>query len=272
MFFDQDNKTAAYALLDKIEFSRERYRLGHTMVFFRAGALAILEEKRDDIVLKLLRYLQGQAFQHIKYYRYERRRDQRELLVVCQRNFRKYLSLREWGWYIIIQKTRPMIGQPNPDQELRLLEEKANLTYGAYAEKVNLKTQLLEENKKIEDEKKALLKQIESEQGNLSQYHERQAKCYAQRADLEVQLLEAQERLTQIEKTRNDANNEKKMLEQEAVAIKKDMKELEQTIQKIEQEKINRDQTIRSLNDEIVVQVRNKALLLFYTFFSVLDK
>ncbi len=127
MFFDQDNKTAAYALLDKIEFSRERYRLGHTMVFFRAGALAILEEKRDDIVLKLLRYLQGQAFQHIKYYRYERRRDQRELLVVCQRNFRKYLSLREWGWYIIIQKTRPMIGQPNPDQELRLLEEKANL-------------------------------------------------------------------------------------------------------------------------------------------------
>jgi myosin heavy subunit len=272
LFFDQDNKTAAYALLDKIEFSRERYRLGHTMVFFRAGALAILEEKRDDIVLKLLRYLQGQAFQHIKYYRYERRRDQRELLVVCQRNFRKYLSLREWGWYIIIQKTRPMIGQPNPDQELRLLEEKANLTYGAYAEKVNLKTQLLEENKKIEDEKKALLKQIESEQGNLSQYHERQAKCSAQRADLEVQLLEAQERLTQIEKTRNDANNEKKMLEQEAVAIKKDMKELEQTIQKIEQEKINRDQTIRSLNDEIVVQVRNKALLLFYTFFSVLDK
>ena len=58
------------------------------------------------------------------------------------------------------------------------------------------------------------------------------------------------------------------MLEQEAVAIKKDMKELEQTIQKIEQEKINRDQTIRSLNDEIVVQVRNKALLLFTYFFQ----
>merc|ERR1712170_266184 len=33
-----DNKTGAYALLDKIEFSREKYRLGHTKVFFRAGA------------------------------------------------------------------------------------------------------------------------------------------------------------------------------------------------------------------------------------------
>ena len=35
-----ENKTTVYALLDKISFERERYRLGHTMVFFRAGAMA----------------------------------------------------------------------------------------------------------------------------------------------------------------------------------------------------------------------------------------
>merc|ERR1711990_853271 len=57
-----DNKTAVYALLDKIEFSRDRYRLGHTKVFFRAGALAGLEEARDNIVLKLVRYMQGQCY------------------------------------------------------------------------------------------------------------------------------------------------------------------------------------------------------------------
>merc|ERR1719167_915672 len=39
-----DNKTAVYALMDKIAFDRERYRLGHTLVFFRAGALANLQE------------------------------------------------------------------------------------------------------------------------------------------------------------------------------------------------------------------------------------
>merc|ERR1719284_750825 len=61
-----DNKTAVYALLDKIEFSRERYRLGHTKVFFRAGALAGLEEARDEIVLKLVRYMQGQCYGHIR--------------------------------------------------------------------------------------------------------------------------------------------------------------------------------------------------------------
>ena len=44
------------------------------------------------------------------------------------------------------------------------------------------------------------------------------------------------------------------MLEQETVAIKKDIEELEIAIQKIEQEKTNRDHTIRALNDEIVAQ------------------
>merc|ERR1712240_830142 len=146
-----DNKTAVYALMDKIEFPRERYRLGHTLVFFRAGALAFLEEKRDDIVLKLLRMMQGQAYKYIKTKLFEKKRDQRELIKVCQRNFRKYMALRDWGWFVIIQKTRPLIGMPNPEEELRLLEEKANATYGVYKEKIDTKAKLLEENQAIED-------------------------------------------------------------------------------------------------------------------------
>ena len=45
-----DNKTGVFLLMDKIEFSRNKYRLGHTKVFFRAGVLAALEEARDDVV------------------------------------------------------------------------------------------------------------------------------------------------------------------------------------------------------------------------------
>merc|ERR1712213_9492 len=117
-----DNKTGAYALMDKIEFSREKYRLGHTKVFFRAGALAALEEARDEIVLKLVRWLQGQCYGHIRRKDFRKRQDQRELMTVCQRNFRKFMNLRNWGWFIIIQKTKPLIGQSNPEDELRQLE------------------------------------------------------------------------------------------------------------------------------------------------------
>merc|ERR1711970_1321332 len=249
-----DNKTAVYALMDKIQFSRERYRLGHTLVFFRAGALAFLEENRDDIVLKLLRMLQGQIYKHIKSKTYEKKRDQRELIKVCQRNFRKYMALREWGWFVIIQKTRPLIGLPNPEEDLRLLEEKANATYGVYKEKLDTKEKLLAENQVIEEEKKALLKQIESEQGNVSQYHEKQAKISAQRADLEIELATSQDNLAKAEQARIQATNDKKDLEQESVVIKKDIADVEIIIQKLEQEKTNRDHTIKSLNDEITNQ------------------
>merc|ERR1711936_1567822 len=134
-----DNKTAVYALLDKIEFSRDRYRLGHTKVFFRAGALAGLEEARDNIVLKLVRYMQGQCYSHLKMKVYQRKYDQRELMKVIQRNFRKFQTLRSWGWFIIIQKTRPLIGQINLEEELRILEEKAKDGYGKYKEQLDTK-------------------------------------------------------------------------------------------------------------------------------------
>merc|ERR1719346_130609 len=247
-------ETATYALMDKINFDRQRYRLGHTLVFFRAGALAGLEEARDDLVIKWVRLIQGEVFKRIRGDVYAKKRDQRELIKVAQRNFRKYMALREWGWFVIIQRTRPLIGQPNPEEELRLLEEQANAVYGKYDEQVKTKARLLEENEVIKEEKKELMATLEKEQGNLSIYHEKQAQCTAAIGDLEKKLLESQEKLAQREADRQQATQDKKVLEQEVVAVKKDIDDINVAIQKLEQEKTNRDHTIKTLNDEIANQ------------------
>merc|ERR1719225_765260 len=249
-----DNKTGVYALMDKIDFSRDRYRLGHTKVFFRAGALAGLEEARDEIVLKLVRWLQGEIFANVAKKNFAKKRDQRELMKVVQRNFRKFMSLRNWGWFVIIQKTRPLIGQINLEEELRLLEEKAKDAYGAYEEQLNTKARLEEDIVTIKVEREALVKQIESEQGNLSQYHDKQAKMNSQKDAAEKALVVAGEKLTAMEANRQQATVDKKELEQGNVVIKKDIEDLELAIQKLEQEKTNRDHQIRSLNDEIANQ------------------
>merc|ERR1719384_1679204 len=122
--------------------------------------------------------------------------------------------MREWGWFVIIQRTRPMIGRPNPEEELRLLEEQANATWGVYKDKLDTKARLLDENEAIKEEKKALMAQLEKEQGNLSVYHEKQAKASAQIVDLEGQLVAAQDKLAQREQARQDATADKKVLEQ----------------------------------------------------------
>jgi len=90
-------------------------------------------------------------------------------MLVIQRNFRKYQTLRNWGWFILIQKTKPLIGQVNIEEELRLLEEKATAAYGAYKDQLDTKERLLQESEQLKEEKKALMTQLESEQGNVGE-------------------------------------------------------------------------------------------------------
>ena len=66
--------------MDKNSFDRERYRLGHTLVFFRAGALGFLEEirlaaisssvsnksLRDELVIKWVRKIQGEVLKRVR--------------------------------------------------------------------------------------------------------------------------------------------------------------------------------------------------------------
>ena len=250
----QDNKTAVYALMDKINFDRQRYRLGHTLVFFRAGSLAGLEEGRDEIVLKLVRYFQGEALKRIRGVAFAKRRDQRELIKVCQRQFRRYIQLRNWGWFVVIQKTRPMIGQPNPQEELRLLEEKCNATYGAYEEAINVTKQLEEDNIKIKEETAALNAELASKSGDLAVYQQRQAAALERKAKAEEDLANNQQRLAREEAERIELQNEKKNMEGGVGNKKKEVDEARMMLQKVENDKNSRDHTMKGLNDEIAEQ------------------
>merc|ERR1719268_382511 len=242
-----DNKTAVYALMDKINFDRERYRLGHTLVFFRAGALAGLEEARDMLVIKWIRFMQGEVFKRIRSRVYEKKRDQRELIKVAQRNFRKYLAMRDWGWFTIIQKTRGLIGLPNPEEELRLLEEKANATYGEYKAALDTTANLESQLGDLKDEIAAMSKQLSEEQGNISVYTDRQAKALEIKNETEIELAAAQKVLAAEEASRVELAAQVKAHSGSIGAVKKDIEE-------VEQEKANRDHTIKVLQDEIAEQ------------------
>merc|ERR1719295_1244337 len=249
-----DNKTAVYALMDKISFDRERYRLGHTLVFFRAGALAGLEEKRDELVIKWIRMIQGEVYKRIRGRVFEKKRDQRDLIKVAQRNFRKFLAMRDWGWFIIIQKTRGLIGLPNPEEELRLLEEKANATYGEYQAALATTANLESQMGNLKDEIAAMSKQLAEEQGSISVYTDRQAKATQLKTETEMELAKQQKVLASEEQSRVQLAAEVKAHSGSISAVKKDIEDVELAILKVEQEKANRDHTIKVLQDEIAEQ------------------
>ena len=100
-------------------------------------------------------------------------------------------------------------------------------TWGKYDEQLKTKDRLLEENEVIKVEKKQLMAQLEKEQGNMSQYHDKQAKATAAIAALEVELANTQDALVQKEQARQEATADKKLLEQEVVAVKKDIDDVD---------------------------------------------
>merc|ERR1712036_174878 len=57
----KNDKGAATAVFDAIKMDKEKFRLGHTKVFFRAGQLGFMEEVREDKIGSVLPMLQAQA-------------------------------------------------------------------------------------------------------------------------------------------------------------------------------------------------------------------
>merc|ERR1719435_591394 len=249
-----DNKTAVWALMDGIPFDRERYRLGHTMVFFRAGSLGALEEARDKLVIMWVRKIQGEVLKRVRGAVYKKKYDQRELIKVAQRNFRKYLNSRDWGWFVVIQKTRATIGLPNPEEELRELEEKANAKYGAYKDALDVTKELEGSMDGLKSDIDAMGKQLAAEQGNISVYTDRQAKAVAQKAATEAELKTQQVVLSKEEASRIALAAEVKAHSGSIGVVKKEIEDIELAISKVELEKGNRDHTIKVLQDEIAEQ------------------
>merc|ERR1712076_74875 len=249
-----DNKVAVTALMDGIPFDRERYRLGHTLVFFRAGALGGLEEERDKLVIKWVRLIQGEVLKRIRTRVYQKKFDQRELIKVAQRQFRKYLASRDWGWFVVIQKTRATLGQPNPEAELAALEEKANASWGAYKAALDVTAELNGSLDGLKGEIEAMGKQLAEEQGNVSVYTDRQTKATTLKAATEAELKERQAELSEEESSRVALAAEVKAHSGSIGVVKKEIEDIELAIAKVELEKGNRDHTIKVLQDEVAEQ------------------
>jgi myosin heavy subunit len=106
-FFDATKATSA--ILKEISLSEDLYRLGSTKVFFKAGVLGQLEDLRDLAVSRIISMLQGQIRAYILKKQYKLMLDQRVAMSVLQRNIKKYLSLRNWPWWKLYTKVKPLL-------------------------------------------------------------------------------------------------------------------------------------------------------------------
>jgi myosin heavy chain 6/7 len=251
---EKDDKKMATSCFEHIGLEADRYRVGHTKVFFRAGTLGFLEEIRDEKVGKIMTWMQAVARTFLGRKEFKKLQDQRVALQVVQRNFRTYVQMKKWVWFDIMQKLKPLIASSKIGDELKKLEEKAAKLEAATLNEQKLRAEFLEKEKAAAAERDEVQKMLEEERGKGGDYGLRLTKLQTQKEDLEQQIQEAQEKLVREEEARTKLFAEKKKLEQELQGLKKDLEDLDLSVSKVEGDKNTRDHQIRTLNDEIARQ------------------
>ncbi len=104
-----DPKLASAAVLEHIELEADAYRVGLTKVLFRAGILGTLEERRDEIIVRILTLLQSQIRRFLLRKNIKVMLAQKAALNVIQRNVKAYNSLRNWGWFRLMGNVKPLL-------------------------------------------------------------------------------------------------------------------------------------------------------------------
>merc|ERR1712212_153327 len=246
-----EEKKCAMEVLDSIGLDREKYRLGNTKVFFRAGVLGELEEIRDDRIQKLIGWLQAWFRGYISRRAYKKLQEQRVALIVVQRNLKKYLQMRTWPWYGLWQKVKPHLNVSRVEDELQALEEKGDKAIAEYEKEVVLRQELEKKNQLLLNEVTELRNACDAATGGASDFMEKMNKLQGQKQELENQFNELNKRLQEEEEARNKLFQNKKKSDQEVVGLKKDIEDIELQLQKSETDKNTKEQQIRTLTDEI---------------------
>merc|ERR1719385_254779 len=94
----KNDKAAAQAVMDIVKLDKEKFRLGHTLVFFRAGIGGWMEEQRENKIGSVLAWLQAGARGKTARMQFKKLQDQKMALYACQRAIRSYMMAKTWLW------------------------------------------------------------------------------------------------------------------------------------------------------------------------------
>ncbi|XP_004705615.1 myosin-16 [Echinops telfairi] len=246
-----DNKKASELLLGSIDLDVNEYKIGHTKVFFRAGILAKLEDMRDDRLAKIMTMLQCRLRGFLMRIEFKKMLERRIGLKVIQRNVRKFLQLRFWGWWKLYNKVKPLLNVARQEEEMKAKEEELRNAMSKTQELINKVKELEEKTATLSQEKNDLTIQLQAEQENLMDAEERLTQMMKTKMELEGQIADMRERLEEEEGTAASLSASKRRIEGELSDLKRDLEGLETTLAKTEKEKQALDHKVRTLTADL---------------------
>merc|ERR1712156_501020 len=245
------DKDAAAGVFKAIALDPEKFRLGHTKVFFRAGILGYMEEVREDRIGEVLSWLQAQARGKASRLIFKKLQDQKLALYCLQRTIRNYYIGKTWLWWQLWLAIKPNLKCTKFAQYKAEYEEKIAIA-DAHMDKA------LADRKKVEAVNATLLGQkseivlaLQSGGSVVQDLIDKTNRVEAMAADVQKSLDEVNNRIAG-EKAQMDAIGQaQSKIGATKAALGEEIGALEAKLAAAEQDRADKDAQIRSMKEEI---------------------
>merc|ERR1719414_694639 len=250
----KNDKAAAGAVMDIVKMDKEKYRLGHTKVFFRAGQLGKMEEIREDKIGGVLSWLQSGARGKASRMKFKKLQDQKLALYACQRAIRAMMMAKTWLWMQIWLAIKPNLKCTQFGKYKKEYEDKIAVAEANIDKAVTECNAVIDVHTKLSAEKSELVLALQSGGSAVQEIIDKTTRLENARNDLQKQVDQTNQRIKGEDDTINGIEMAGQKVTAEAVRLRQEIKDLESTIEKCEDDKMTKDSQIRTLRDEIAHQ------------------
>merc|ERR1712021_283094 len=248
------DKDAAGAVMKVIALDPEKFRLGHTKIFFRAGILGYMEEFREDRIGAVLSWLQAQARGKASRLVFKKLQDQKLSLYCLQRTIRNYYIGQTWPWWQLWLAIKPNLkctkfAQYKAEYEEKIAIADANMDKVS-AECAKVKTVY----DRICNEKNELVLALQSGGSAVQDIIDKTNRIEGMANDLKKQLDETNARIRGEEDAIANLDAQSNKVKGDADKLTASIKTLESGLEAAEEDKTTKDNQIRALKEEIAHQ------------------
>uniref|UniRef100_A0A8C5C3A0 Myosin-9 n=1 Tax=Gadus morhua TaxID=8049 RepID=A0A8C5C3A0_GADMO len=230
-----DGKQACVLMIKALELDPNLYRIGQSKVFFRAGVLAHLEEERDIKVTDVIINFQAWCRGYVARKAFTKRQQQLTAMKVIQRNCVAYLKLRNWQWWRLFTKVKPLLQVSRQEEEMLAKDEE------------------LEQVKQRQLEKQALQEQLQAEIELCAEAEEMRSRLAARKTELEDILHDLESRLEEEEERVTQMSSERKKMQTNITELEQQLDEEEGARQKLQLEKLTTDAKLKKIEEEVMM-------------------
>ncbi|KAJ8392806.1 hypothetical protein AAFF_G00070100 [Aldrovandia affinis] len=245
-----DGKQACELMISALELDQNLFRVGQSKVFFRAGVLAHLEEERDLKITDTIIRFQSAARGFLARRAFLKKQQQLSALRVMQRNCAAYLKLRNWQWWRLFTKVKPLLQVTRQDEEIQVREAELQKAKDKVTKVEQDFNELERKHQQLVEEKAVLTDQLQAEAELFAEAEEMRARLANRKQELEDVLGELEGRLEEEEERGVQLTNEKKRLQQNVQDLEEQLEEEEGARQRLLLEKVTLETKVKSLEAE----------------------